>query len=149
MRGMFRRRKMPLSPDYRPLYKISTVCIILDLASTGAKSSLNRLHFLIWAVRSEKSRQFIRSTLANLEEVPVFTWGVEPALNKALALGVAEGLWNVDGRMYVLTELDKKLSKSILSTSGLFEDEILLLKEIGKRGVTEALINTLTKKANE
>ncbi len=47
----FTKRAIPIPPDYRPLYKIGHILIILAISSRAGKSSLMRLHFLCWPSR--------------------------------------------------------------------------------------------------
>lgn len=148
IKGAFRKRRMPISADYRPMYKIGLIVLILKIASTGNKSSLNKLHFLIWALKSEKNRTFIKDILDRTDYTKIIAWGVEPALNKALTIGVAEGLFFLENNKYALTQKGKDFSKSILKEIELFKDEKEFLEWVGKRGVTETLITQLTLNLN-
>ena len=84
---------MPLNADYRPMYKIGLIIIILQKVTIGNKSSLNKLHFFIWALKSTKNMEFIKSVIESGNTSEIITWGVEPALNKALNFGVYEELF--------------------------------------------------------
>lgn len=43
----FKRKKVPLSPELRPLYKISLIILILYLSSNKQTASLLKLQYLI------------------------------------------------------------------------------------------------------
>lgn len=146
IKGGFRDRKMPLSADYRPLYKIGLVILTLKIASTGSRSSLNKLHFMMYALKSSWNRSFIRSAIEADDISPIISWGVEPALNKALMFAVAEGFIEIDGDRYALTSVGDTFAKMMIKDNGLFTEEKDFLTFIGKRKVTEAFMLNLTNK---
>jgi hypothetical protein len=146
VKGGFRKRALPLPADYRPMYKIGLICLVLDLASTGGKSSLSRLHFFVWALKSAKNRKFIQDVIDLGGRDDIVTWGVEPALNKALLFGVSEGLFDTRGDKYLLSDKGTQFAKIIKKDSGLFVNEKLFLSKIGKRAVTEGFMDELTSK---
>lgn len=144
--GGFRKRRMPLIPDYRPMYKIGLLVCVLKIVSGGGKSSLNKLHFFIWALKSKRNMDFITMLLETNDSSNLITWGVEPALNKALSLGVAEDLFVLKDDKYTLTSKGDDFYKEIKKDKELFADEKRFLEGIGKRMVTEDFIKTLTTK---
>lgn len=144
--GGFRRRRLPINADYRPMYKIGLIVCILSKVCIGNKSSLNKLHFFIWALKSTKNREFIRDLLSSGQTSGLISWGVEPALNKALGFCLAEELISLPDDKYVLTEKGEEFLKQIDKDEELFVDEKAFLNHIGKRGVPETFINQLTLK---
>ena len=144
IKGGFRRRDFPLSADYRPMYKIGLLILILELVCRGRKSSLNKLHFIIWALKSEKNMAFVRLVIMSKDMNKMVTWGVEPALNKALNIAYAEGLIALAKDKYSLTEKGVELYKKINADSALYNKEKAFLSYIGKQKVTEDYINTIT-----
>ena len=143
IKGGFRQRKLPLSADYRPMYKIGLVALILGKSCAGEKSSLNKLHLIVWALKSPRNRDFVEKWLESKDFSGIVTWGVEPALNKALSLAQAEGLFAFSGSKYSLTEKGKLLCQEIDKDTNLFAEEKILLSKLGKRGITEAFVNQL------
>ena len=137
---------MPLSVDYRPMYKLGLIAVILKKVCIGNKSSLNKLHFFVWALKSKKNMDFIKSVLDAGNENSILSWGVEPALNKALSLGVAEGLFLFEDTKYILTKAGEELTKKIEIDSDLLVEEKEFLNSIGKRKASEAFIHQLTLK---
>jgi hypothetical protein len=146
IKGGFRKRKLPLSADYRPLYKIGIIVLILKMVSAGGKSSLNKLHFFIWALKSTRNMQFMRIILESNDSSSIVSWGVEPALNKALQFGIAEGLMSMHDDKYLLTEQGIAFAKKIEKDKDVLINEKEFLLFVGKRKVTEGFINDLTSK---
>lgn len=72
--------------------------------------------------------------------------GVEPALNKALAFGVADGVFSLKDEMYSLQPAGLSLYTSIATDPTLFDIERKFLNEIGKSKVTEGFLNNLIAK---
>ena len=146
IKGAFRKRDLPLSPDYRPMYKMGLIVLILALASRGNKSSLNKLHLLIWSLKSDKNMAFIRMAFMSKDNSKIISWGVEPALNKALLYAVAEDLLSLSNDKYQLTTKGIAFGKLIANNDQLFTTEKHFLNYIGKQKVTEDYINKLTEK---
>jgi hypothetical protein len=142
--GGFRKRHLPINVDYRPMYKIGLIIIILTKVCIGNKSSLTKLHFFIWALKSKKNMEFIKNVIESGITSDIISWGVEPALNKALGFGVAEELFALHDDKYALTKTGIELSKKIEKEPDLFIDEKIFLEFIGKRKVTEAFMDQLT-----
>lgn len=144
IKGGFRKREVPLSADYRPMYKLGLITIILGLVCRGKKSSLSKLHFFIWALKTEGNMKKVSASLFDNDPDQLISWGVEPALNKALNFALAENLVGLHDDKYTLTESGSALLKEIESDSELFTVEKAFLLRIGKQGVTEDYINKLT-----
>lgn len=140
----FRKRSLPIIADYRPLYKIGLITLILKLVCNGNKASLNKLHFFVWALKSERNINQIRRLISKDENYSMLSWGVEPALNKALGFGVAEGLFGLKGDKYTLSSSGLLFYEKIKTDKELFVIEIDFLSEIGKRSVNEDFIKNLT-----
>lgn len=149
IKGSFRERAIPLSPDYRPLYKIGLIVLILDIACRGNKSSLNKLHLLIWALKSETNMAYVRMAFIMKDTSKIISWAVEPALNKALKYAVAEGLITMYEDKYQLTEKGVSFGKKLKKDSEIFTREKLFLTYIGKQKVTEDFINKLTEQQHD
>lgn len=144
--GAFRKRSLPIAADYRPLYKIGLISIILKKVCIGNKSSLNKLHFFIWSLKSRRNIDFMKSIIDTDNGPEIISWGVEPALNKALNYCLSEGLLVMDGDKYLLTKEGSDFAKRIEKDTELFSEEKAFLDYLGKRRVTESYINHLTEK---
>lgn len=75
MLGGFRSRRSPLDPDYRPMYKIGLVVCILKLAARGGRGSLNKLHFFVWALKSEKNMSIVKDVVESGQSGNLVAWG--------------------------------------------------------------------------
>lgn len=147
--GGFRKRKLPINADYRPLYKISIIILILKLVCNGNKSSLSKMHFFIWALKSKKHMDFISEIINTNKTDLIMSWGVEPALNKALLFGIGEGVFEFNGDKYKLTEKGNAFYIKIKKAGNIFTDEIHFLESLGKQKISEALLETLTQSFNK
>lgn len=87
----FERKAMPVIPEHRPMYKICQILLILNISSTGGKSSLIRLHLFNWALK-DKSRLKMLVSSSQSGAISFGVWGIDPVLNMALNFGAAEGL---------------------------------------------------------
>jgi hypothetical protein len=74
----FDRKAMPVIPEYRPMYKICQILLILKLSSSGKKSSLIRFHLFNWALKDEKRKQMLINSSVN-KELPFGVWGIDGA----------------------------------------------------------------------
>ncbi len=74
----------------------------------------------------------------------IISWGVEPALNKALKYAVAENLISMYEDKYQLTDRGIEFGKLLRKNSEIFSREKQFLAYIGKQKVTEDFINKLT-----
>jgi len=143
----FTKRPIPIPADYRPMYKIALIVLILKLCCRGGKSILLKLHLFSWALTSKKHASLLTSFINNNFKGEFSVWGIEPALNRALQLATAEKICELnDGKNYVLTS-DKGIQffNMIMADKELLEDEKAFLKSIGKNTITDSRINTMTK----
>jgi|SRR6185437_5450332 len=145
----FTKRPIPLPAEYRPMYKIAIIVIILKLCCRGETSTLLKLHLFSWALASQKHMKelndFIRSNYTNEFSV----WGIEPALNRALQLAVGENICEiVYGKNYKLTEKGNVFFELINGDKELFEIEKSFLSSIGKNHITDGRITAMTQKWN-
>lgn len=88
----------------------------------------------------------IRIAFIQRDTTKVIAWGVEPALNKALAYGIGEGLFTLHNDKYALTEKGHEFSKNINSANDLFQEEKIFLEYLGKKKINEEFITDLTKR---
>ena len=142
--GGFRKRSLPLNADYRPLYKIGIIVLILKMVCNGNKSSLSKMHFFIWALKSKANIDLVKFVIDSEDTSSIVSWGVEPALNKALVFGIAEGIFDYNGDKYKLTEKGIELFNKINLEGDLFIEEKKFLAYTGKQKISETLINKLT-----
>lgn len=143
----FTKRPIPIPPDYRPMYKIALIVLILKLCSRSNKSSLLKLHLFSWALTSKKHASMLKSFIDNNFHGEFSVWGIEPALNRALQLATAEKICELaDGKNYILTsEKGIQFFNMLMNDKELLVDEKTFLNSIGKNTITDSRINTMTK----
>lgn len=141
----FTSRTIPIPADYRPLYKIGHILLILHLSSRGSKSSLMKLHFLSWAIKSKKNTEVVREWIKKNFQNDFHIWGIEPTVNRALLFASADNFLKDDGGSFVLTDRGTNFVKSIIKDNELFIEEKKFLSEIGKGVITEIKISELSK----
>lgn len=145
----FTKRPIPLPAEYRPMYKIALIVMTLKLCCRGESSTLLKLHLFSWAMASEKNMEELRAYVTNNFKTDFSVWGIEPALNRALQLAVAENICEIiQGKTYKLTEKGNKFYEMMKTDKELFKVEKLFLSFIGKNCITDSRITTMTKNWN-
>ncbi|MGF7141548.1 hypothetical protein [Roseimarinus sediminis] len=142
----FSKKPISVPADYRPAYKIAQICLILKHSCIGEKSSLLKLHLITWAFKSIENRQTLLAFISNSNNSDLSVWGIEPTLNRALHLAVADNFCSYQKANYKLEEKGLEFVKKIEEDGDILTDEISLLKQIGKKGITEKSIQNLTNK---
>lgn len=137
---VFKRKPAPLYAEYRPLYVIARILLVLYLASRATKSSIARLHLFHWALRDKGRWESLRRA-AGGNVLSVNTWGMDPALNQALTYAVGEDLLEQQGQSYRLTSSGRDLAKRIVDEE-ILAQEAAFLKALGSR-VTERLVTQI------
>jgi|ERR1700741_3635499 len=143
----FTKRPIPLPAEYRPMYKIALIVMILKYSCRAETSNLLKLHLLSWALASQKNMTELRDYITSNFKSDFSVWGIEPALNRALQLSVAENICDViNGKNYKLTEKGNKFFEMIKADKELFEVEKSFLTLIGKNTITDSRISSMTQK---
>ncbi|MDD4641809.1 MAG: hypothetical protein PHF92_10705 [Bacteroidales bacterium] len=142
----FSKKPISIPPDYRPAYKIAQICLILKYACIGEKSSLLKFHLISWAFKSVTNRQTLLTFITDPQNSDLSVWGIEPTLNRALHIAVADDFCSYKNANYKLEDKGLEFAKKIEDEGDILIDEIELLKQIGKRGITEKSIQDLTNK---
>jgi hypothetical protein len=130
---------MAIAAELRPDWKIGAFLLILHLSSRGGKSSLRRLHILNWALRSAKNRAEFEQVREHHQPLFNFQFRFEPALGRAINLGVGEKYveW-VGGDRLQITPKGQRWVKDILKDESVMQEERVFLKRIGK-DITEGI----------
>ena len=142
----FTKKPISVPADYRPAYKIAQICLILKYVCIGEKSSLLKLHLISWAFKSIENRQALLTFITDAKNSDLSVWGIEPILNRALHIAVADEFCSYKKTNYKLENKGFEFAKKIEEDEGILTDEIALLKQIGKKGITEKSILDLTNK---
>jgi hypothetical protein len=143
----FTKRPIPIPADYRPMYKIALIVLILRLCCRSNKSSLLKLHLFSWALTSKKHTNLLNDYINNNFRGDFSVWGIEPALNRALQFACAEKICELsDGKQYTLTsDRGVQFFNMLMADKELMEDEKNFLNSIGKNTITDTRINAMTK----
>jgi len=145
----FTKKPIPLPAEYRPMYKIALIVMILKYSCRAETSNLLKLHLLSWALASQKNMTELRDYVTSNFKSYFSVWGIEPALNRALQLAVAENICDiVNGKNYKLTEKGNKFFEMIKADIELFDIEKSFLTLIGKNTITDSRITSMTQKWN-
>jgi hypothetical protein len=142
----FTKRNISIPADYRPLYKIGHIVLILFIACRSSKASLMKLHFLCWAIKTNKNLSQVQRWMQNDFKSDYHIWGVEPTVNRALVYAVAEGFIVLSDGGYTLTDTGINLYKLMRKEKDLFFGEKEFLESIGKNGISEQRIKDLSSK---
>lgn len=145
----FTKRPIPLPAEYRPMYKIALIVMILKFCCRGESSNLLKLHLFSWALGSDKNMKELRDFIISNFKTDFSVWGIEPALNRALQLAIAENICEVTGgKIYKLTEKGNRFFELIDADKELFEIEKTFLRFVGKGQITDSRITAMTQKWN-
>lgn len=142
----FVKRDIPIPADYRPMYKIGHLVLILNMACWSNKATLMKLHFLSWAIKSAKNMKLVDSWILNDFKNDYHIWGMEPTVNRAITYMVAEGIAEqIDGE-YSITEKGVLLFKKMKKDKEIFTLEKIFLAKLGKTTISEKTIKQLVSK---
>lgn len=142
----FTKRAIPIPADYRPLYKIGHILLILFMSCRSGKASMMKLHFLCWTIKTKANTLTVHGWIRNKFSNHLHIWGIEPTVNRALTFAVSDDLIENEGADFIITAKGKDLVKAILKDKELFIREKEFLSGIGKNTITESQISQLAKK---
>ena len=91
VRFRLRTRKTSVPADLRPAWRMAMLCLIVS-HSHGKRCSVEQLHVLSWALRSERAKHLLAQlfTARKTPEEPIVR--EDPSLQRALRMAIAEGL---------------------------------------------------------
>jgi hypothetical protein len=143
----FKKRPIPVLPEYRPVYKIAQIVMGLKKSCRKNKASLLLLHLFCWAFKSQENEDRIIEYVKSPSGVTLDVWTFEPSLNRALHFAQAENLIEMvlpQGH-YRLTE------RGHIFADLLINDSLVLVKEKNffdtiKYSITETFIQEVSKK---
>jgi hypothetical protein len=138
----FKRKKVSLSSDLRPIYKISQIAIILKLSCYNNSASILKLQFFNWVFKSKDHFKELENF--NKEKFPIIRF--DPAVNRALVYAISEDILSVDhSNVKVrLTVKGIRLAEEILNDDLSLVEEKELLRTVKKK-VTEAYLEQVFK----
>lgn len=140
---VFRSRAVDVPADLRPGWRIGIVVLLMKLCCREGKARFRQLHVLNWGVRTKENREILTRAVA--EQVPLDTVivRIEPSLNRAVDLAMAEGLVErISGDQLALTPKGIQLADVLLQDKTLFKDEKAFMLAIKKK-VNETFVSDL------
>ncbi|WP_288369555.1 hypothetical protein [uncultured Algoriphagus sp.] len=141
----FTERELPMYVNYRPMYKVSQILMILYYNGYAGKASLLKLHLFSWGLKSYDNLNTLKDFVTSNYQNKLHFFGIESTLNRALNLAYAEKLVDFDRGNYSLLEKGRKFAQAIDTDETLFSNEKQVLKLIGKK-IPEKIINELVNK---
>lgn len=146
--GSFRfvGRAVPVPADLRPAWRISLTLLIIT-GNGGKKGiSLEKLHLLTWAARTDTMRELFLRTLQGSVANSQFPVRFDPAQNRAINFARGEGLIsifrNTQGLKIVPTEKGGSYAEAIIKDPAVFVAEKAFVKAVSQR-VTEKFVKDL------
>ncbi len=142
----FKAKPIPVSAEYRPMYRIGQILLVLGRSSTKNEASLLKLHYFSWAMRSPDNMQQAISLAKNKYNDYSFAvvWNVEPSLNRALAYATSERLVEFDNGRYQLTARGKTLLHVIDGDETTYVQEKEFLATVKKK-ISESKLQRLSR----
>lgn len=137
----FTERPQPLPGDLRVNWGVALLLLVLG-ESRSQRASLQKLHLLAQAARTESSRsQFGRLFAGTLKPRDVVV-RVEPWVNRAVAFARGAGLASLSGASVELTENGRTALGEIRAQPELLGDEKAFLASV-KRKATETNVTRI------
>lgn len=142
----FEKKPIPLPAEYRPMYQIALLVLVLKLCCRANASSLEKLHLFSWCLRSSSNMTELERYLKDGVNSPMLHWTIDPALNRAINYAVADGICEfTPNKKYKLTSKGCSFFSKIENDKELFNDEKDFLLRLGKK-LSDEKIDVLTTK---
>ena len=141
----FVKRPISLPPDYRPMFKVAQIVLILGYCCRSNRSSLLKLHLFSWALKSDFNGEKLTQWVQNNFQTDFSIWGIEPTLNRGVQYAMAEKIIRRVSDKYELADKGVVLFNSIRNDKELLKTEKDFLNVIGKK-ITNDRIADLVKK---
>jgi hypothetical protein len=141
----FTRRKLPVSPEYRPVTKVAQIVLILFMASRGKSANLLKFQLLNWAFKLPEREKILLELIQDPLITPPFI-SMDPSVNRALQFSVADKLitfGHTTGK-FTLSSKGEEFAKAIVKEADVLTSERNLLKKVGLN-ITDKVILILFK----
>ncbi|WP_306540542.1 hypothetical protein [Dysgonomonas sp.] len=140
----FSKRPISIPPEYRPIFKISQITMILGYCCRSNRSNLLKLHLLSWVLKADSNANIVIKWINDGFKTELPVWGIEPTLNRGLQYAIAEDICQYEKGKYELTNRGKGLFIAINSDKELLYKEKIILEAIGKK-ISDDRITNLSK----
>ncbi|QUI22738.1 hypothetical protein HZI73_10745 [Vallitalea pronyensis] len=137
----FERKPIPVPYNYRIIYKLSQIVLIINLSNRTGNCSVLKLHVLSSALSSDEEMSRLVYFLENKVLVKYPFIRMEPALNRAINYGLAEGIINQrnDGKIFV-TNKGENLYNCLMEDLEIMVRDKEFLSKFGKK-VTDKFLS--------
>lgn len=143
----FSKKPIPLPAEYRPMYQIAILTMVLKYCCRANTSSLQKLHLFSWCLSSEKNKTALKYLIENNYKTQIPHWTIDPAINRAISLAIADGICELTkNKKYKLTSIGLELVNKIDKDYDLFFNEKIYLNFIGKQLTDEIVDKLMTKR---
>lgn len=144
----FIQKSIDIPAEYRPMYQIALVIMVLRYCSRNNSATLLKLHLFLWCFHSEENMEIIKDLINNKYQTKTPYWCIDPALNRALKYAVADGFIIMESTsnknsQYRLTKRGMDFFQIIESDKELFYQEKEFLLKVGYK-LSDSKITDLT-----
>ena len=140
----FEPKPIPISAEYRPMYKIALIIMVLKLNSRNQTASLLKLHLFSWILKSDENQTKIKNLIKTNFKNGINVWSIEPHLNRALIIAEEEKIIKLENGKYSLIEKGELLYDKIDKDDTIFENEKSILSFIRQK-ISEQKIERIAK----
>ncbi len=142
----FHKRPIPILAEYRPMYQIAIVVLVLKYCCRGNTAGLQKLHLFSWCLSSENNMTTFKTLFENEFKNKMPHWTISPTLNRALNYALADNICELTtNHKYKLTLKGIDFANKIVANGDLFIHEKAFMVEIGKQ-ITDEMVEKLTLK---
>lgn len=139
---VFNNVPRPILSKFRPVYKVAHIVIILYMSCRNKTSTLLKLSFFNWIIKSQKNINLVRDIFDGHVAAVNIKIILEPSFERALLLCMAEGFIEVNQGKYKLTYKGIELAKDIIKDKNLLVEEKKFLKHV-KTKIGEKKVKSL------
>ena len=144
-RIVFKKKPIPLPAEYRPMYQIALIVLILKYCCRANTSSLLKLHLFSWCLYSDKNMSIMNRFIETNYRIKVPHWTIDPALNRALNLAIEDGICKIkSNNKYCLTKKGLDFALKLESDKDLLYKEKSFLLKVGKSRISDSLVEKIT-----
>lgn len=127
--------------NYRISYKVTQLCLIMQICGRGDVCSLIKLHMISFALISQENMRKLLEFTDGTGTAPIVRF--DPSVNRALTYAIAYGLVEQQqNAKYKLTERGHRLAEQIKLAGDLMVIEISNLNTLAKK-LTETKVNEI------
>lgn len=131
----FKREPISLPAELRPIHKIGIILLFLKLNSRSSTSSILKLQFLNWVLKTDwMKKQFINEMNESESTYILKVVHLDPTVNRAIQYAIAENLITLQSNGKIkLAEMGLKFADKIMSDKNLYIGEKNYLTKLGKK----------------